>query len=366
MRDFALNMGRPRQFFYRLGFSLLLLLIGTILPASLKAAFVQGAVVTTLAGSAGVTGSTNESGTNASFSYPFGVAVDSSGNVYVADTNNDLIREITSGGIVTTFAGSAGVTGSTNATGTAASFNRPQGVAVDVSGNVYVADSGNNLIRKITSGGVVTTLAGSGSPGSANATGTAASFNQPVGIAVDSSGNVYVGDSHSFLIRKVTSGGVVTTLAGSGSSGSANATGTAASFDNPFGVAVDSSGNVYVADNWNNLIRKITPGGVVTTLAGSGSPGSANRTGTAASFKTPNGIAVDSSGNVYVADFGNNLIREITSGGVVTTLAGSGSLGSANATGTAASFNGPAGIAVDASGHVYVGDSGNDLVREIH
>lgn len=312
MRDFALNMGRPRQFFYRLGFSLLLLLIGTILPASLKAAFVQGAVVTTLAGSAGVTGSTNESGTNASFSYPFGVAVDSSGNVYVADTNNDLIREITSGGIVTTFAGSAGVTGSTNATGTAASFN------------------------------------------------------QPVGIAVDSSGNVYVGDSHSFLIRKVTSGGVVTTLAGSGSSGSANATGTAASFDNPFGVAVDSSGNVYVADNWNNLIRKITPGGVVTTLAGSGSPGSANRTGTAASFKTPNGIAVDSSGNVYVADFGNNLIREITSGGVVTTLAGSGSLGSANATGTAASFNGPAGIAVDASGHVYVGDSGNDLVREIH
>ena len=265
---------------------------------------------------------------------------------------------------MTTLAGS-GAPGSANGTGTAASFNRPQGAAVDGSGNVYVADTGNNLIRKIAPGGVVTTLAGSGAPGNTNGTGTAALFNQPVGIAVDSSGNVYVGDSHSDLIREITPGGVVTTLAGSGSSGSANGTGTAASFNNPFGVAVDSSGNVYVADNWNNQIRKIT-GGVVTTLAGSGAPGSTNGTGTSASFKNPNGIAVDSNGNVYVADWGNNLIREITSGGVVTTLAGSGTAGSANGKETSASFYGPAGVAVDSSGNVYIGDSQNDLIREIH
>ncbi len=350
--------------FFRLGSSLLLLSFGAILPAQLLASSSPG-VVTTLAGTTGVAGSTNGSGTNTSFSYPFGVAVDSSDNVYVADTNNNLIREITSGGTVMTLAGSSGNSGSTNGTGTGATFRKPQGVAVDTSGNVYVADSGNNLIRKITSGGVVTTLAGSGSPGNGNGTGTAASFNQPVGIAVDSNGNVYVGDSHSNLIREITPGGVVTTLAGSGSFGSSNGTGTAASFNNPFGVAVDSSGNVYVADNWNSLIRKITSSGVVTTLAGSGSSGSSNGTGSAASFKTPVGISVDSNGNVYVGDWGNNLIRKITPGGVVTTLAGSGSSGSANGTGTAASFNGPAGIAVDTSGNVYVGDSNNDLIREI-
>jgi hypothetical protein len=163
--------------------------------------------------------------------------------------------------VVTTLAGT-GSSGSTNGTGTAASFNNPFGGAVDGSGNVYVADSGNRLIRKITSAGVVTTLAGSGSFGSANGTGTAASFSYPQGVAVDGSGNVYVGDSNNNLIRKITSAGVVTTLAGTGSSGSTNGTGTAASFNNPFGVAVDGSGNVYVTDLSNHLIRKIA-----TTLA---------------------------------------------------------------------------------------------------
>jgi len=209
---------------------------------------------------------------------------------------------------------------------------------VDGSGNVYVGDEVNHKIRKITSAGVVTTLAGSGSSGSADGTGTLASFNNPYGVAVDLSGNVYVADKGNFLIRKITSGGVVTTLAGSGSSGSANGTGTAASFNYPFGVAVDGSGNVYVGDYENHLIRKITSAGEVTTLAGSGSSGSANGTGTAASFSSPYDVAVDGSGNVYVADYYNHLIRKITSDGVVTTLAGSGSSGSANGTGTAASF----------------------------
>ncbi|MDP6772479.1 MAG: Ig-like domain-containing protein, partial [Anaerolineales bacterium] len=157
----------------------------------------------------------------------------------------------------------------------------------------------------------------------------------------------------------------VKTLAGSGSIGSADGTGTAASFKYPEGLAVDFIGNVYVADTWNHLIRKITPAGVVTTLAGSGYEGSANGTGTAASFRLPSGIAVDGSGNVYVADHTNNRIRKITSAGVVTTLAGSGSEGSADGTGTAASFYYPAGVAVDGSGNVYVAGHGNHLIRKI-
>jgi len=326
----------------------------------------NGGVVSTLAGS-GAVGFVNGTGTAASFYSPNGVAVDSYGNVYVADKNDNVIREISSGGVVTTLAGS-GVGGATNGTGTAAEFYLPMGVAVDTSGNVYVADYGDGLIRKITSGSVVTTLAGSAfSPGSNNGTGTAASFYLPTGVAVDSSGNVYVADTANNLIREITPGGVVTTLAGSVGGGFANGTGTAALFSAPTGVAVDFSGNVYVVDAGNYLIRKITSGGVVSTLAGSvGVSGSTNGTGTAASFRSPAGIAVDTTGNIYVGDAGAEMIREITPGGVVTTLAGSGVSGSTNATGTAASFSDPQGVAVDYSCNVYVADTNNQLIRKIH
>ncbi|MCP5502449.1 MAG: hypothetical protein H7A25_21305 [Leptospiraceae bacterium] len=265
--------------------------------------------VTTLAGS-GTAGSADGTGTAASFDFPMGIAVDTSGNIYVADFNNNKIRKISSSGEVTTLAGS-GTAGSADGNGTAASFNTPQGVTVDASGNIYVADSGNYKIRKVTSSGVVTTLAGSGSSGSADGNGTAASFNTPQGVTVDASGNIYVADSGNYKIRKVTSSGVVTTLAGSGSSGSADGSGTAASFSFSQGITVDANGNVYVADSYNNKIRKITSAGVVTTLAGSGTVGSADGNGTAASFSSPFGIAVVSSGVVYVADRDNNRIRKI-------------------------------------------------------
>ncbi|MCD0489495.1 YDG domain-containing protein [Pedobacter sp. MC2016-14] len=318
--------------------------------------------VSTLTGS-GSQGSANGTATAASFYYPFGVATDASGNVYVADTYNHLIRKISPAGVVSTLAGNVSG-GSADGTGTAASFNYPSGVATDASGNVYVADQNNNLIRKISPAGVVSRLAGN-SLGSANGTGTAASFNYPFGVATDAAGNVYVGDYANNLVRKISPAGVVSTLAGSGSYGSANGTGTATSFYYPKGVATDASGNVYVADQVNNLIRKISPAGVVSTLAGSGSIGRANGPGTAARFYYPYGVATDAAGNVYVADTYNNLIRKISPTGVVSTLAGSSSQGSANGTGTAASFTYPIGVATDAAGNVYVADYGNNLVRKI-
>ena len=335
------------------------------LPASVQAAL----EVTTLAGSAGVQGSADGTGSEASFSLPASVAVDSSGNVYVADYINHTIRKVTPSGVVTTLAGSAGVQGSADGTGSEASFSLPASVAVDSSGNVYVADYINHTIRKVTPSGVVTTLAGTaGLIGSTDATGSVAQFQFPKGVAVDSSGNVYVADYGNHTIRKVTPSGVVTTLAGSaGFSGSADGTGSEARFNYPLGVAVDSSGNVYVGDTDNSTIRKVTPGGVVTTLAGSaGVIGSADGTGSEARFNYPLGVAVDSSGNVYVGDTDNSTIRKVTPGGVVTTLAGSaGVIGSADGTGSEARFNYPLGVAVDSSGNVYVADTDNQTIRKL-
>lgn len=322
--------------------------------------------VTTPAGTT-TAGSTNGTGAAASFNGPAGVATDSAGNIYVADSGNNEIRKISPSGVVTVLAGST-TAGSANGTGAAASFNFPFGVAVDSAGNVYVADTKNNEIRKITSTGVVTTLAGSTAAGHADGTGSAASFDYPQGVAVDSAGNVYVADSGNSEIRKITPAGVVTTLAGSyASPGNTNGMGSAASFDYPEGIAVDAAGNLYVADSTNNEIRKVTPTGTVTTVAGAGpgSPGNTDGTGTAATFHSPFGVTVDSEGNLYVADSGNNEIRMISSTGVVSTLAGTTTGGSADGAGTAASFNDPVGVVVNGSGTLYIGDLMNNEIRQI-
>jgi len=339
---------------------------GTIADANVVAVKVTCAyrtIVSTLAGT-GSPGFANGTGTAASFYQPSGVAVDSSGNVFVTDMSNQAIRKITSAGVVSTFAGT-GSPGFANGTGTAASFYYPQGVAVDSGGNVFVADTSNYSIRKITPSGEVSTFAGTGSPGFVNGTGTAASFGYPTGVAVDSSGNVFVVDYSNHAIRKITHAGEVSTLAGTGSPGFANGTGTAASFNYPQGVAVDSSNNVLVADLGNHAIRKITSSGMVSTLAGTGIQGFVNGTGTAASFYSPQGVAVDSSGNVVVADKLNHAIRKITPSGVVTTLAGTGSSGFVNGTGTAVSFYYPQGVAVDSGGNVFVADLGNHAIRKM-
>jgi sugar lactone lactonase YvrE len=328
-----------------------------------------GGVVTTLAGDDNSNmGYADGTGSAARFVHPQGVAVDSTGNVYVADWGSSRIRKITPGGVVSTLAGNL-VRGSADQTGTAAQFDSPWGVAVDSAGNVYVADSLNNTIRKISSDGRVVTLAGLANvSGSADGTGLVVRFNSPQKIAIDRAGNLYVADEKNNAIRKVTPIGVVSTVAGTaGVSGNADGTGPAAQFNSPDGVAVDGVGNIYVADTYNCTIRKITSGGAVTTLAGTaGVIGRSDGTGPAASFYLPNSLAVDGAGNIYVADTLNATIRKIAAGGVVTTLAGkAGSTGSADGIGTSAQFNYPAGVAVDNAGNVYVADQGNAAIRKV-
>jgi sugar lactone lactonase YvrE len=321
-------------------------------------------VVSTLAGdgTAGFLDATT--GTAAQFKYPSNIALDATGNMYVADSGNNKIRKISPTGAVTTFAGN-GLSGFANATvGTTAQFNSPRGVAVDATGNVYVADSNNFKIRKISPTGNVTTLAGTTDGFANSAAGTEAQFSYPFGVVVDAAGNIYVADTFNHKIRKITPAGVVTTIAGT-TDGFADGAETTAKFNYPNGVAVDATGNVYVADSNNFKIRKISPTGNVTTLAGTTVGFADSAAGTEAQFNYPHGVVFDSAGNIYVADTYNHKIRKITPAGVVTTLAGTtAGFDDGNAL-TVAKFKFPSSVAVDAAGNVYVADANNHKIRKI-
>ncbi len=325
-------------------------------------------LVSTLAGQAGNLGTNDGTGTNALFSSPYGVAVDDIGNVYVSDSDGETIRKVSPAGIVVTLAGTANAFGSADGVGSNARFWGSSGVAVDGVGNVYVADTQNGEVRKVTSAGIVRTIAGSVSPGSVDGIGSSARFSGPARLAVDGAGNVYVADTKNHVIREITSLGMVSTIAGSaGNAGSADGIGSDARFNSPHGVAVDSAGSVYVADSGNSTIRKITAAGVVSTVAGlAGNSGSADGTGSTVRFNNPRGIAMDSAGNVYVADTDNHTIRKVTSAGAASTLAGSATnSGSADGAGSNARFYCPNGITVDSAGNVYVADSNNATIRKV-
>jgi kumamolisin len=321
--------------------------------------------ISTIAGKAGVTGLANGQGTAAEFNYPSGIAIDGSGDLYIADYSNNVIREIAPDGTVSTPYGSAsGHAGSSNGAGNAALFKTPNSVAADSDNNLYVADTGNNIIRKI-SGGTVSTLAG-----------TDDAFDSPEGITVDGSGNVYVADTGNNTIREITPGGVVSVLAGqTGVSGFADGDATSeALFNGPSGVAVDSAGNVYVADFGNAVIREISSG-TVTTIAGqAGQAGYLDGLSGKALFNAPLGVAVDSLGDVYIADAlvpsigttaaGNNVLRELSPEGVVSTVAGQVSTtGTADGIGSAAEFYSLQAVAVSSSGQVYLADTYNQTIR---
>ncbi|MFH1498333.1 MAG: hypothetical protein ABII82_10955, partial [Verrucomicrobiota bacterium] len=322
-------------------------------------------IVSRLAGS-GLSGNRDGEGVNADFWFPEGIAIDSSGNAYIADRGTNIIRKVTSSGIVTTFAGS-GYANFADGPANEAHFNWPSDVAVDTDGNVYVADLSNSRIRKITPDGNVSTLAGSWMPGHQDGEATQAMFREPRKICVDASGNVYVADSGNFCIRKITPDGTVSTLAGSPSGyGYRDDVGQLARFGYPLGgICVDSENNVYVADRGNFRIRKITPNGSVSTFSGSGVYGYLDGTKSSARFGGLADVAIDAMGGLIVADEDNQRIRRVNPDGSVSTIAGTDTYGYTNGNGTIASFKSPRGLAMDRNGNLYIADQGNHRIRKI-
>jgi sugar lactone lactonase YvrE len=325
--------------------------------------------VTTLAGLAFTRGWVDGTGSDARFFQPKGIVLAPSGVLYIAEAGNHSIRSVTTAGAVSTVLGIPAETGTTDGLASLARFRGPAGMAVDSSGNIFAADRGNCTIRKITPAGVVSTFAGTaGVCGWNDGTGTAAQFSGPTGIVIDASDNLWVADYFNNTIRRVTPAGVVTTAAGvAGHPGSADGPASIAQFSGPWSLALAADGTMYVADSVNYTIRAISAGGTVTTLAGiAGQFGSADGTGTAARFNSPHGLGLGLDGNLYVADALNNTIRRVTPGGAVTTVAGqAGFSGSGDGIGTAATFFFPADLAVDAAGVMYVADNGNNMIRRI-
>jgi len=308
--------------------------------------------ISVLAGN-GTEGFADGPASSAEFSGPEKIALDGSGNLYVADYSNNRIRKITPAGDVSTLAGS-GIGGTNDGTGINAQFTQPRSVAVDGAGNVFVCDYNNEDIRKITPAGVVTTIAGQGFAGYQDGTGTNAAFDAPTGIVVDPSDNLFITDLSNSRIRKITSNGVVSTFAGNGGDGYSDGTGTAAEFNLPKGIAIDASGNLYITDSGSDRVRKISPAGVVTTIAGDGKDGNSDGPAAKAEFYDPGDIVVDNSGTLYIADVANDAIRKITLSGVVSTIL-------SDSDGIS-----PVGLAIDATGStLYISDSEHNQILKM-
>lgn len=308
-------------------------------------------VVSFVAGRFNTTGSADGLGGSATFSQPTGLASDATGNIYVADEGNNLIRKITPDGTVTTVAGT-GHQGSQDGPALSASFSGPHALVVDASGIVYIADRLNRLIRKLTPDGQVSTLAGNISINQAvDGSGSAASFGGPLGLALDASGNLFVADQGAGLIRKVTPAGVVTTVYSGNSI-------------NPYSLVIDKDGNIIITEATGNNLDKITQGGVFSVFAGSNSiiGGSIDGTGSAAGFYRPNGLAIDANGIIYVVDSGNNWIRRVTPTAVVTTFGGRSPINPYGAL-ASVSFIGVNGITLDPTGNIYI--IANNEIRKI-
>jgi trimeric autotransporter adhesin len=311
--------------------------------------------------------------TSAQLNHPAQLAVDSDGNLFIADFLNNRIRKVTSGGMISTVAGN-GTTGynGDNRAATSATLYNPTGVAVDSSGNLYIADLYNHRIRKVSSSGIITTVAGNGAAGSGGDGGKATStqLNNPFAVAIDSTGNFFIADCLNNRIRKVSSSGTITTVAGNGSSGFGGDGGqaTSAQLKYPTSVAVDSAGSLFISDGSNNRIRKVSPSGIITTLAGNGVAGFSGDGGLATAAQlSPNGIAVDSTGNLLISESANNRIRMVSSLGIITTVAGSGLGGYSGDGGVAAlaQINQPYGVALDSAGNLFVADYGNGCIRKV-
>jgi sugar lactone lactonase YvrE len=302
--------------------------------------------------------------TNTILNSAAGVARDGFGNLFIADTYNNVIRKVDTNGLTTIVAGNAsgGYSGD-GGTATSAQFNLPVAVIVDATGNLLVADSGNNRIRKVATNGIISTVAGNGISGFSGDNGfaTAAEISNPSGLCLDAAGNLFIADTYNFVIRKVAITGIITTVAGA-----PNNPGT---FYSPTGVAVDSSNNLYVADSHNNRVSKVNTSGTISTFAGNGTTNYSGDGGPAknASLNLPIGVAVDAAHNLFIVDSGNNCIRKVGTNNVITTVAGNGTMGFSGDGGSATNANlaSPQNVAVDGFGNLLIADAGNNRIRQV-
>ncbi len=333
-------------------------------------------VITTIAGD-GTAAFGGDSGlaTVAKLNLPTDIKIDGSGNVYIADFANNRVRKINTAGVISTVAGTgtAGFSGD-NTNATAAELNNPQGLAIDLSGNIFIADAGNQRIRKINSLGIITTVVGNGTSGYSgdNVLATSAQLNSPISVAVDNAGNLFISDESNNRIRKVNSSGTITTIAGNGTAsfGGDGGAATAAMLNSPAFIALSSTGDLYVGDFDNNRVRKISfSSGVITTVAGNGTFGSTGDGGaaTAATLSNPSGVAIDGIGNVYISETGDGKIRKINASGIISPYSGNGisSYGGDNGPATAAELNTPQGLAIDGSNRLYIADEYNNRIRKV-
>jgi sugar lactone lactonase YvrE len=331
-------------------------------------------IISTVAGN-GAYGFAGDGGpaATASLAGATGVAVDAAGNLYIADVRNNRIRKVNPAGVISTVAGNgAEAFSGDGGPGTSAALYCPMGVAVDAAGNLYIPDMGNGRIRKVNPSGIISTVAGNGTPGFSGDGGPATSAAlSATGVAVDAAGDLYIADAWNGRIRKVSPLGIISTVAGNGADGFSGDGGpaTSASLYWPEGVAVDTAGNLYIADYRNSRIRKVNPSGIISTAAGTGGYKFAGDGGpaTSALLHTPHGVAVDAAGNLYVADAENSRIRKVGPSGIISTVAGNGAAGFSGDGGPAASawLNYPLGVAVDAAGNLYIADTYNNRIRKV-
>ncbi len=339
---------------------------------------VSAQIITTVAGN-GTAGFSGDGGqaTAAELNWPFDVANDAAGNFYVADALNYRVRKVNAAGVISTFAGTgtSGYNGD-NIAATAANLSLVTGVSTDAAGNVYIADFTNSRVRKVNAAGIITTVAGNGTFGFSGDGGqaTAAGLYFPVNVTFDGAGNMYISDYVNYRVRKVTAAGIISTIAGNGTAGFSGDGGqaTAAEINCVSFVATDAAGNIYLSDDQNNRIRKITAAGVISTIAGTGTGGyngdGIQATSAEVFFSTGNGgSALDLAGNMYVGDYGNNRIRQINAAGVITTIGGNGIAGFSGDGGpaTAAELKFPFGISIDGGGNIYIADEENSRIRKI-
>ncbi len=312
--------------------------------------------------------------TAASLRYPFHITLDGAGNMYIADWGNNAIRKISATGTISTLAGNGVPTyGGDGGPATAAYLNQPADIAFDGSGNLFFSDNGNKRIRKIDVAGIISTVVGTGAPGYSGDGGaaTAATINDPRGITIDASGNLYIAEASNHVIRKVNTSGIISTVAGnhtSGISGDGGAA-TAAQLNNPHDVAFDASGNMYIADRNNHRVRKVNTTGIISAYAGVGASGYTGdgSQASAANLNSPMALFIDAYGNMYVGDGGNNRVRKIKTSGIISTVAGNGSYSFSGDGGTAvsAALKSPSGMAKDATGNLYIADEGNHRIRKV-